>query len=279
MKIGSWEVNPVVAGMFRLDGGAMFGVVPKNLWSRVAPADDENRISMAMRNLVIRGQGRVVVVDTGSGIGYGKKLENIYGFENFVSLTDALRDIDLKPEDVTDVILTHLHFDHAGGAAIQDGAGWKLAFPNAAHHIQNAQWEHALNPNPRDRASYFSERIAPIESEGVLELHDGDWALCPGLDVLAFHGHTPGQHLPRLSVDRVALFYCGDLIPTAAHIPTPYVMAYDLDPVLAMEEKTAVLKRAADEDWILVFEHDPSVEACRVEVLDGRFQLGETVTL
>ncbi|MEJ2721000.1 MAG: MBL fold metallo-hydrolase [bacterium] len=276
MKTGNWDVSAVVAGTFRLDGGAMFGVVPKTLWSKVAPADDKNRISMAMRTLVIQGEGKTVVIDAGSGGGYGEKLETIYAFADFAPLVVGL---GLAPEDVTDVILTHLHFDHAGGAAVPEGDGWRLAFPNAVHHVQKSQWDHALSPNPRDRASYFAPRIRLLESLGALEIHDGDWSLAPGFDLLTFHGHTPGQHLPRVSGGGAVLFYCGDLVPTTAHIPIPYVMAYDLDPVLAMEVKTAVLQRAAAENWILVFEHDPVVAACRVTADAGRFKAGDTVAL
>jgi len=276
MKTGNWQIDAVVAGRFRLDGGAMFGVVPKTLWSKVAPADDKNRIAMAMRTLVIRGEGKTVLIDAGAGRGYGEKLERIYAFGDFAPLVESL---GLGPEDVTDVILTHLHFDHAGGAAKPDGDGWRLTFPNAVHHVQKAQWEHALDPNPRDRASYFADRIRLLENLGALALHDGNWSLAPGLDLIAFHGHTPGQHLPKISGGEHVLFYGGDLIPTAAHIPIPYVMAYDLDPVLAMEEKTGMLQRAAAEKWLIVFEHDPEIEACRIVKDDGRYIRGETVEL
>jgi glyoxylase-like metal-dependent hydrolase (beta-lactamase superfamily II) len=276
MKSGNWHVDAVVAGMFRLDGGAMFGVVPKTLWSKVAPADDKNRISMAMRTMVIRGEGKTVLIDAGAGRGYSEKLEKIYAFGDFSPLVEGL---GLGPEDVTDVILTHLHFDHAGGAAVPDGDGWRLTFPNAVHHVQASQWEHALNPNPRDRASYFTDRIRLLENLGALELHDGDWELAPGFDLLAFHGHTPGQHLPKISGGGQTVFYGGDLIPTSAHIPIPYVMAYDLDPVLAMDEKAGMLQRAAAEKWVIVFEHDPEVEACGILADDGRYVRGDTVTL
>lgn len=279
MNIGDWRVRPLITGMFRLDGGAMFGVVPRNLWAKVAPPDEENRISMAMRTIVAEGRGRTVVVDTGAGAGYGEKFEKIYAFEAATPPSKGLLPLGIAPEDVTDVIVTHLHFDHGGGAVVRSGKGWELAFPNAAHHVQTAQWEHALNPNPRDRASYFRHRIEPIEQNGALVLHDGPWELAPGFDVLAFHGHTPGQHLPLVHDGDRALFFCGDLIPTAAHIPTPYIMAYDVDPVLAMNEKTEVLERAVRENWILFFEHDPSVEACRVRFDEGHPTRGDPVSV
>ncbi|MFQ5510508.1 MAG: MBL fold metallo-hydrolase [Candidatus Krumholzibacteriia bacterium] len=277
MKIGSWQADGFVSGRFGLDGGAMFGVVPKNIWSRVAPADDQNRIAMATRLLLIRGRGKTVVVDSGCGMGYSEKLARIYAFEATVPMTDCLRQYDLRPQDVTDVLVTHLHFDHGGGLATPDGSGWRLTFPDAAHHIQRRQWQHALNPNPRDRASFFGPRIKIIEREGNLVLHDGDWSLDEGVDLHTFDGHTPGQHLPRLHDNETTLFFCGDLVPTSAHLPVPYIMSYDLQPVLAMEEKTRMLEKAAREGWTLFFEHDPKLAACVVRDEGGRYTAGEAV--
>lgn len=279
MKIGDWELNSFVAGRFRLDGGAMFGVVPKAIWNKVAPADDYNRIAMVMRLLLVRGGGKTIVVDAGSGAGYGDRLSQRFGFESYSEMTDSLAAFDLTPNDVTDVIITHLHFDHGGGVAYPDGDEWKLTFPNARHHLQQAQWDHAHNPTPRDKASYFPERIDIMEREGVLELHDGEWSMAPGIDLLVYHGHTPGQQLPKIHGDGATLFYCGDLVPFASHFPTPYVMAYDLQPVVTMVEKSLLLRKAAEQNWILFFEHDPEVEACRIMQADGRFSLSETLSL
>jgi glyoxylase-like metal-dependent hydrolase (beta-lactamase superfamily II) len=275
MKIGDWEISSLVSCEFKLDGGAMFGVVPKTLWSRVAPADAENRIEMVMRSMVIRGAGKTILVDAGSGGGYGDKWTKIYAFENNTPMQEGLKSLNLTPQDITDVIITHLHFDHGGGAAYPDGDEWRLTFPQATHHVQRLQWEHALDPNPRDRASYFRERIEILEP--ALEIHDGEWTLAPGIDVLAFHGHTPGQHLPKVAGDDKTVFYCGDLVPMAAHLPTPYVMAYDLQPELSMVEKSLILKVAVAESWVLFFEHDPHIEACRVVESDGRFSIGDRV--
>jgi glyoxylase-like metal-dependent hydrolase (beta-lactamase superfamily II) len=279
VKIGDWQLDALVSGMFRLDGGAMFGVVPRNLWAKVSPPDEDNRISMAMRLLVARGNGKTVVVDTGAGTGYGTKFERIYAFEGAVSPADGLGGLGIRPEDVTDVLLTHLHFDHGGGVAVSAGDAWGLAFPNAEHHVQRAQWEHALRPNPRDRASYFQERIGVLERKGALKLHDGDWSLAAGADVLVFNGHTPGQQLPLFSGAEGALFYGADLIPTAAHFPIPYIMSYDLDPVRSMDEKTGILEQAIRENWTIYFEHDPALAACRVREDAGRAMPGETVRI
>jgi glyoxylase-like metal-dependent hydrolase (beta-lactamase superfamily II) len=280
MRIGDWDLHAVISGMFRLDGGAMFGVVPRSLWSKAAPPDAENRISMAMRVLVARGGGKTVLVDTGAGTGYGEKLEAIYAFENTTLPSAYLRDLALAPEQITDVILTHLHFDHAAGAAVpQPDGAWELAFPNAVHHVQKTQWEHALDPNPRDRASYFRDRIEILSKKGALALHEGDWSLASGLDVLAFDGHTPGQHLPLFSGGGESVLFCADLVPTSAHFPAPYIMAYDLDPVRSMDEKTGILGDASRGNWVLAFEHDPATPACRVRSDDRRFLPGERVTL
>ena len=279
MKTGEWQVESFLSGAFKLDGGGMFGVVPKKLWSKSAPSDDQNRIQMVMRLLLLRGPNGTVVVDAGAGHGWGDKITRIYDFESYTPMAEALAPLGVKPEDVTDVIVTHLHFDHGGGLARPAGDAWELVFPKARHHIQTDQWEHALNPNPRDRASYFRERIEIIDKAGELVLHDGPWQFGPGFDLLVYHGHTPGMQLPLLRDADTTIFHCGDLIPMVAHFPTPYIMAYDLQPVLSMEEKVDLLKQAADEDWILFFEHDPGVEACRLRVEDGKYFPGDIVKL
>jgi glyoxylase-like metal-dependent hydrolase (beta-lactamase superfamily II) len=262
-----------------LDGGAMFGVVPKALWSKLVPADERNRISMAMRSLVVKGRGKTILVDVGAGTGYGEKFDRIYAFENGEAFIASLETMGIAPGDVTDIVISHLHFDHAGGVAAPAGNGWQILFPKAVHHIQKVQWEHALKPNPRDQASYFKDRIEILEKKGVLRLHEGDWTLYPGIDILICNGHTPGLQLVKIHGGGKTLLYCADLIPTSAHLPTPYIMAYDLDPVRAMEEKVALLEKAHEERWVLFFEHDPSIAACHVEKDGNRFVPGEIVDL
>ncbi len=257
----------------------MFGVVPRIMWAKALPPDDANRVPMAMRILVVRGAGRTIVVDVGAGGGHTEKNRQIYALQDSDHLGDAIRAHGVEPADVTDVLLTHLHFDHAAGIVDADGDGWRLVFPAAAHHVQKTQWEHALRPNPRDRASYYEDRMRVMAETGVLRLHDGPWSLAPGFDLLVFDGHTPGQHLPLIHGGGEALFFAGDLIPTAHHIPTPYIMSYDLLPVTAMEEKTRILERAAAERWVICFEHDAHLGACRI-VKDGkRFVPGDSVTV
>jgi len=281
VNCGEWTLDSIMAGTFGLDGGAMFGVVPKVLWAKSLPPDDANRIPMAMRLLLARGHGRTVLVDAGAGGGYDEKSAGIYGFEGHDDMRASLAPAGVTPEDITDVLLTHLHFDHGAGVAAprDDGDGWRLVFPNATHHVQKTQYDHALAPNPRDRASYFRDRITLLEAQKVLELYEGPWTLAPGFDVMVFDGHTPGQQLPRISGNGTTLFFCGDLIPTMHHIPTPYIMSYDLDPVRAMDEKVPVLERAHKEGWLLFFEHDISVEACKVHYDGKRFSAGEKAKL
>lgn len=279
MQFGGWNVTSCLAGRFGLDGGAMFGVVPRTMWAKALPPDDINRVPMVMRLLVARGGGRTVLVDVGAGAGHSAKNREIYGFEDTDHLLDVLRAAGVDPASITDVLLTHLHFDHGAGIVEPDGDGWRLLFPGARHHVQTSQWKHAFSPTPRDRASYYEDRLRVMENEGVLDLHEGPWTLAPGFELHVFDGHTPGQQLPLIGGAGSALFYCGDLIPTHHHIPTPYVMSYDLYPVTAMAEKAAVLDRAAAENWVLFFEHDAHLEACHI-IKDGkRFGAGERVTL
>ena len=272
-------MRTVLAGRFGLDGGAMFGVVPRTMWAKALPPDEFNRVPMAMRILLAQGHGRTVVVDVGAGRGHTAKNREIYALEDSEHLGELMRALGVDPAKVTDVVLTHLHFDHAAGVVEPEGDGWKLLFARARHHVQRVQWEHALHPNPRDRASYYEDRMRVLEARGVLDLHDGPWSLAPGFDLLVFDGHSPGQQLPLIRGGDGALFFCGDLIPTHHHVPIPYVMSYDLYPVTAMNEKSALLERAVMEGWILIFEHDAHLEACRI-LRDGRrFAPAEAVTV
>ncbi len=269
MQLGEWKLTPVMAGKFGLDGGAMFGVVPRTLWEKRLPPDDRNRISMVMRCLVAEGHGKRVLIDVGAGGGHDEKLAKIYKFEKTETLVESMRGRGIDPASITDVLLTHLHFDHAAGIVEHRERQWELLFPQARHHVQLAQWEHALKPNPRDRASYFQDRLIRMEQEGVLELHDGPWRLTDDFELSVFNGHSPGQQLPLISGGGDALFFGGDVVPTQHHIPTPYIMAYDLLPVVSMEEKVPILEQIAAEGWILFFEHDAHLAACRLE-RDGK---------
>ncbi len=269
MKLGQFEIRAVETGRFRLDGGAMFGVVPKVLWSRTNPADESNRIAMAMRVLYVEGDGRRLLVDGGSGTDFGEKMNRIYQIETR-GLRAALESARIDPDSITDAIATHLHFDHAGGFCRRGpGGGIVVTLPRAIHHIQRRQWETALSPTEKDRASFFPEFLLPIEKAGLLRLADGIVEIFPGVTLIPTDGHTFGHQVVLVSTAEGSLLYCGDLIPLASHVNLPYIMAYDHFPLKTLEEKRQMLGRAADEGWILFFEHDPEIAAARVRRTDS----------
>ena len=265
MQIGSYSVDVIEAERFRLDGGAMFGVVPKPLWSRSHPADEKNRIQMVTRCLLVRGEGRVALVDTGMGDDWSDKEREIYAIENGRrSIHAALAARGVAASEVTDVLLTHLHFDHAGGAVTRGPRGPEPAFVNARYHVQESQYRWALDPTEKDRRSFRPDTFVPLEAGGRVARVDGATEILPGIHVLPTHGHTIGHQIVRIGEGSGSIVYCGDLIPMAAHVALPWVMSYDLHPVTTMNEKRALLRQAADEEWILVLEHDPFQQAVRV---------------
>jgi len=280
VKLGRFDFRAVETGTFRLDGGAMFGVVPKVLWSKTNPADGDNRIAMAMRALFVEGAGHRLLVDCGAGTNFGEKM-----LRNYVIRTDGLRAAldreGIDPAGVTDAVATHLHFDHAGGFTFRaPGGAIELSLPRAVHHIQRKQWEAALAPNEKDRASFFPEYLLPIERAGLLKLADGIVEIYPGVTLIPTDGHTPGHQVVLVSTGAGNVLYCGDLIPLASHVNLPYIMAYDHLPLKTLEEKKQLLGRAADEGWILFFEHDPEIAAAKVRrtASDG-FEITDTLEI
>jgi glyoxylase-like metal-dependent hydrolase (beta-lactamase superfamily II) len=280
-KIGPYSLELLETGEFALDGGAMFGVVPKNIWQKTNPADDKNRITMALRVLVVRSKDRHILVDTGIGTKWDEKYQKIYriNHENN-TLEKSLASAGIKTADITDVILTHLHFDHAGGCTCKKGGEIKPAFPNATHYIQKEQWDWAFHPTEKDRASFLKENFEPLMSV-KLELLSGEAELFPGISILISHGHTPSMQLVKISDGKETLLYCADLIPTSAHIPIPYLMSYDNMPLVLMDEKRHILDQAVRENWILCFEHDPLIGAATVkkDSQTGRFGFNERITV
>ncbi len=276
MKFGRWEVTSVLSGFFRLDGGAMFGSVPKVLWEKTNPADGKNRIDLALRCMLVRGEGRTILVDTGIGEKFSGKESAIYAVDHDRhTLPAALAAQGVEPDDVTDVILTHLHFDHAGGISCRDADGnLRLAFPNARHWLQKSNLAAAVNPHEREKASYLRENWAPVKDAPRLELLDGPAEIYPGIRLLVSEGHTTGLQMPRVAGDGRWIQYCADMIPTASHVRVPYVMGYDLCPRTLMEEKRRALAEAVREEGYLFFGHDPWTPACRVTESDGRFGPG-----
>lgn len=280
MKLGSFEVRGIETGRFRLDGGAMFGVVPKVLWDKTDPADENNRIAMTMRVLYAERGDMRLVVDSGAGNKLGEKMLRNYEIES-PPLRDRLMEEGIDPDGVTHAVMTHLHFDHAGGFTWRDGDGsFRLAFPNAVHFVQRRQWRAALEPNEKDRASFFPENFLPVEEAGRLRLLDGEVEIAPGVRVIPTDGHTPGHQVVLFEGDGEALLYGADLIPLASHVSLPWIMAYDHQPLDTLKEKKHLLDRAANEGWVLFFEHDPRIAACRVRRNEkGRYEIDDTLEL
>jgi glyoxylase-like metal-dependent hydrolase (beta-lactamase superfamily II) len=280
IQVGSYSLVPVEAERFRLDGGAMFGVVPKPLWNRSHPADEKNRIQMVTRCLLLRGEGRVIIVDTGMGDDWSEKERAIYAIENGeASIVPALARHGVLPEAVTDVVLTHLHFDHVGGAVRREKDRFVPVFPRARYHTQRSHLDWAIEPTPRDRRSFRPDDFMPLKAEGLFELAEGESEILPGIHVTPTVGHTVGHQIVRIGEGSGAIVHCGDLIPTAAHVAEPWVMSFDLQPITTMKEKRELLGRAAAQSWILVMEHDPGTPAVTVGREGDSYVVAEAVEL
>jgi len=275
MKIGRYTVTPIVFASFRLDGGCMFGSVPKNLWSKAIQSDTENCIPLVCRCLVIEDGTRTFLLDVGIGNKWSDKQRAIYGIHLVPELEGGY-----MPHKVTDIILTHLHFDHAGGISFRNAAGeLELSYPKARVHLQAANWQQAQNPSPKDRASYLPENVEPLKSANLV-LCDGVAEIAPDVIVHRVDGHTPGQQWVEIRGGEKPLFFATDLIPTSHHLPLAYHMGYDVCAETLLREKLAFLDRAAQEDAIVVFQHDSAVEAAHVALNErGQFSVRSAVTL
>jgi len=280
MKIGSYEVLSLEAGSFSLDGGAMFGVVPWVFWSRTNPPDERQRIKLATRCWLIKGNGKTILVDDGNGTKWSDKLKDIYNLDYKNSdLLSSLRRAGVAPADITDVILTHLHFDHAGGSTTMENGKLVPAFPNARYYVQRKQWELSQNPTEKDRGSFMRDDYMPLMEHKVLELVDGECEIFPGIELLVTNGHTNSQQLPKISDGKTSMLFCCDLLPTTTHIPWPYVMGYDVRPLVTIEEKKEIFGRAYEDKWILYLEHDPSTEAITLKASEKGFVVDQRVML
>ena len=267
---GNLELTTLHDGLFRLDGGAMFGVVPKALWEKKAPPDDRNRIQLAMRPLLVQSDWGRMIIDCGAGDKMDARQRDIYAFDRTLHLDHALADMGLSADDINMALATHLHFDHFGGATTRDGDALVPRFPRARYAIRSAEWEDATHPHERNRASYLQDDFVPLMAAGVVEFYDGDRVIRPGVRVERTGGHT-GQHqiVYIESGGRTAIF-TADLIPTTAHIQDPWIMGYDLFPMETLAVKKRVIREAIDRGHLIVFEHDPVVSAGYIREQGGR---------
>jgi glyoxylase-like metal-dependent hydrolase (beta-lactamase superfamily II) len=274
MRTGAVEWHLVSDGTFRLDGGAMFGVVPKPLWERVAPPDERNRIRLGLHPLLIRTAGQTILVDAGLGRKEKGRFRDVYGVGDEVGLVDSLAALGVSPEDVDVFVYTHLHFDHAGGVTRLDQEGRAVpVFPRARHLLQRAELEDAEHPTDRSRASYFPDNWVPVREAGLLEIVDGETEIAPGVRSVLMKGHIRCLSGVLIESGNERALYPSDTIPTSAHVPVPWVMAYDLYPLDTVACKEALLPRAIDEEWTVIFEHDPEVGAAKIRRAGKGFEL------
>jgi glyoxylase-like metal-dependent hydrolase (beta-lactamase superfamily II) len=270
-QLGGWRIHAIQAGGQRLDGGAMFGVVPKTLWERRIPPDERNRIQLGMRCLLIEHGIGLVLIDTGAGNKENDKFYDIYGIENRgtpgpTRLEDGLRQLGVGVDDITLVINSHLHFDHAGGNTTRDAKGMIVpTFPNARYVVQKGEYEYATHTNERTAGSYFPHNFVPVQEAGRFDFVDGEREIIAGIRAIPTPGHTPHHHGLLIESAGERAFYIADLVPTAAHLPLPWIMGYDVEPLVTLETKRHILKRAVDDEWLVVFEHDAATAWSKIQ--------------
>ena len=270
----------IEAGTFHVDGGAAFGVVPKKVWQKRYPCDKDNFCTLHMRCLLVDTGDRRILIDAGTG---DKQLKYLayYGFKGVIDFESELGNSGYQCSDITDVIFTHLHFDHCGGATRfgADGESVELVFPNATHWVSQTQWDNFMHPNVRESDSYFAENMMPISTAGKLKLVTENQLVCPELEIRIFNGHTVGQLVSYINLGTKTLVYVGDVIPLAANVPLSWISSYDVFPLTAMEEKKVLLDEAADKEQILFFEHDAYTECCTVTANYKKHKIEKTFGL
>jgi len=274
------KLYKIETGTFQVDGGAAFGVVPKRVWQKRYPCNDDNFVRLAMRCLLIETGDKLILIDSGTG---DKQLEYLkyYDFVGVISFETELNKLGFSCSQITDVVYTHLHFDHCGGSTRynSDKTSIELTFPNATHWVGESQWKNFLNPNIREGDSYFPENIQPIQEAGKLKMVSENQWLCPDVELRLFNGHTVGQLVSYIHSDEKTYVYVGDVIPLAACLPVAWISAYDTYPITAMEEKKALLDEAAEKKQILFFEHDAYTECCTVKEVYGKHRVDESFEL
>ncbi|HUL17050.1 MAG TPA: MBL fold metallo-hydrolase [Terriglobales bacterium] len=272
MLLGDIDVRHIHAGSLRLDGGAMFGVVPKPLWEKKSPSDDRNRIRLACNSLLVRASGKNILIETGNGTKWDAKIRDIYAIESGEPLLASLQNEGLTAEKIDLVINTHLHFDHAGGNTYLVNDRAVPTFPNARYIVQRSEIEHALHPTERDRASYFPENVTPISDSGKWQTVEGDSQILPGISVERIPGHNADIQAVKLTGGGKTVVFIADLIPTRHHLPLPWIMAYDLYPLQTLETKRKWIAGIVRNHWIVVFGHDPEIPAATLREVDGKIE-------
>ncbi|MCB9448901.1 MAG: MBL fold metallo-hydrolase [Flavobacteriales bacterium] len=275
------NVYPVNAGNFKLDGGAMFGVVPKSIWNKTNPADENNMCSWAMRCLLVEEGDRLMLIDNGMGDKQSEKFFGYYFLHGDDTLEKTMRSAGFGFDDVTDVFLTHLHFDHCGGSIKKraSGEGYEPAFRNAVYWSEKDHWEWAVHPNAREKASFLKENILPIQESGQLKFVNDGSEVIKGLSVLKAYGHTEAMMVPKIPYKGRTLVYMADLLPSVGHIPLSYVMSYDVRPLITLDEKEKFLREAVENEYVLFLEHDPENECCTLQMTERGVRVKETFPL
>ncbi len=274
------KLYTIDTGYFKLDGGAMFGVVPKSLWQKLNPPDDNNLCNWAMRCLLIEDENRLILIDTGIGNKQGEKFFSHYYLSGNDTLLSSLQKKGFSKHDITDVILTHLHFDHVGGAVERVGEKLQTAFPSATYWSNEPHWQWATKPNAREKASFLPENILPLQESGQLKMIDENKpSFSENISIRFANGHTKNMMLPQINYNGTTLLYMADLLPSVAHIPLPYVMAYDMFPLTTLQEKEFFLQEALSYNYVLFFEHDPSIECCTLQQTDKGIRMKNSFPL
>ena len=280
MKVGNYTLYSIETSQFSLDGGAMFGIIPKTLWEKEAPADGYNRIQMVTRSLLVVSNERKIIIDTGNGDKWDDKNRSRYNIDlDKINLSSSLEKYGFIPADITDVFCTHLHFDHAGGnTSIEDG---KIVptFPNATYWIHQDNWDLANSPSEKDRGSYLAENWSVLAENGMIEYVTDREEFLPGIEIMLTYGHTIGMMHPLIKDGNNTVFYAADIFPMAAHVPLAWVMAYDLNPVQTIKEKRSLLPTMVDKNWTVFFEHDPLRQAGKVTMDGKHYRLKEAVII
>ncbi|MBT3496543.1 MAG: MBL fold metallo-hydrolase [Candidatus Marinimicrobia bacterium] len=280
LKIGQFECHSIETSEFGLDGGAMFGIIPKPLWEKKIPADSQNRIPMVTRSLLLISDNKKILVDTGNGTKWSEKLKHIYNIKtDRYNMESGLGNLGISSNEITDVICTHLHFDHIGGNTKWEDGKIVPTFPNAKYWMPKENLDLAKHPSQKDQGSFMEQDWKVLEENGMIQIVDGTSPFLEGIDFILTHGHTKGMLHPIISDGTQTLFYGADIIPSSAHIPIPWIMAYDIDPVLTVDEKAKLLPKMLDENWIIFFEHDQKVQAGTLKQEGKHFSLDKEIVI